>query len=65
MPEQDLLVGYRGVKFDATGQNDEGARDITQLDGPDYTTVWPQDAAGGVAVAVEDLRPADEGLPSR
>ena len=45
MPEKDLLVGYRGVKFDATGQNDEGATYITQLDGLDYTTVWPQDAA--------------------
>lgn len=45
MPEKDLLVGYRGVKFDSTGQNDEGATYITQLDGPDYMTVWPQDAA--------------------
>ncbi len=45
MPVDQLLVGYDGVKFDATGQNVEGATYITQLDGSDYVTVWPGSAA--------------------
>jgi branched-chain amino acid transport system substrate-binding protein len=45
MKADQLMVGYRGVKFDASGQNSEGATYITQLDGKDYVTVWPADAA--------------------
>lgn len=43
-PDQ-LIVGYRGVKFDANGQNAEGATYITQLDAGTYVTVWPDSAA--------------------
>ena len=45
MPRSAMIVGYRGVKFDATGQNAESATDLTQLQGKDYVTVWPDDAA--------------------
>lgn len=45
LPVDQLLVGYDGVKFDDTGQNVEGATYITQLDGSNYVTVWPQKAA--------------------
>ena len=43
-PEQ-LMMGYRGVKFDATGQNIEAATYLIQLQGKDYTLVWPRQAA--------------------
>jgi branched-chain amino acid transport system substrate-binding protein len=45
MKPDQLIVGYRGVKFDASGQNAEGATYITQLDGKDYVVVWPRSAA--------------------
>jgi hypothetical protein len=38
-------VGYRGVKFDHTGRNAESATYLTQLQGKDYVTVRPDDAA--------------------
>jgi branched-chain amino acid transport system substrate-binding protein len=40
-----MLVGYRGVRFDQTGQNVESATYLTQLQGKDFTTIWP-DAPG-------------------
>lgn len=40
--ESACFIGYRGVKFDATGQNVLGATYLTQLQGKDYTTVWPE-----------------------
>jgi branched-chain amino acid transport system substrate-binding protein len=43
-PEQ-LMMGYRGVKFDATGQNIEAATYLIQLKGRDYQAVWPDKAA--------------------
>jgi branched-chain amino acid transport system substrate-binding protein len=41
-PESACFIGYRGVKFDETGQNVLGATYLTQLQGKDYTTVWPE-----------------------
>ena len=36
-----LMIGYRGVKFDATGQNTLSATYLIQLQGKDYKSVWP------------------------
>jgi branched-chain amino acid transport system substrate-binding protein len=43
-PEQ-LMMGYRGVKFDETGQNILAATYLIQLKGKDYVMVWPAQAA--------------------
>jgi branched-chain amino acid transport system substrate-binding protein len=43
-PEQ-LMMGYKGVKFDATGQNTEAATYLIQLQGNDYVAVWPERSA--------------------
>jgi branched-chain amino acid transport system substrate-binding protein len=43
-PEQ-LMMGYRGVKFDQTGQNTEAATYLIQLQGKDYKAVWPEKSA--------------------
>jgi len=43
-PEQ-LMMGYRGVKFDATGQNIEASTYMIQLQGKAYALVWPEKAA--------------------
>ncbi|HUC63519.1 MAG TPA: ABC transporter substrate-binding protein [Alphaproteobacteria bacterium] len=40
-PDQ-LMMGYRGVKFDQTGQNIEAATALIQLLGKDYEAVWPE-----------------------
>ena len=40
-----LMMGYRGVKFDATGQNIEAATYLIQLQGSQYVAVWPAEAA--------------------
>ncbi len=39
-PEQ-LMMGYRGVKFDETGQNILASTYLIQLKGKDYELVWP------------------------
>jgi branched-chain amino acid transport system substrate-binding protein len=39
-PEQPM-IGYRGVKFDETGQNGLAATYLIQLQGKDYKAVWP------------------------
>jgi branched-chain amino acid transport system substrate-binding protein len=39
-PEQ-LMMGYRGVKFDATGQNTLAATYLIQLKGKAYVLIWP------------------------
>ena len=41
MPRSAMMIGYRGVKFDETGQNIESATYLTQLQGKDYVTIWP------------------------
>ncbi|HEX9490114.1 MAG TPA: ABC transporter substrate-binding protein [Stellaceae bacterium] len=43
-PEQ-LMMGYRGVKFDATGQNTLAATYLIQLQGREYKAVWPENWA--------------------
>ncbi|MEA2741844.1 MAG: branched-chain amino acid transport system substrate-binding protein [Acetobacteraceae bacterium] len=45
MPHSAMMIGYRGVRFDETGQNIESATYLTQLQGKDYVTIWPDDAA--------------------
>jgi branched-chain amino acid transport system substrate-binding protein len=41
MPREAMFIGYRGVKFDDTGQNIESATYLTQLQGKDYATICP------------------------
>jgi len=41
-PRSAVFIGYRGVKFDAAGQNVLGATYLTQLQAKDYATVWPE-----------------------
>jgi branched-chain amino acid transport system substrate-binding protein len=43
-PEQ-LMLGYRGVKFDSTGQNALAATYLLQLQGTSYVVVWPDKSA--------------------
>lgn len=43
-PDQ-LIMGYNGVKFDATGQNILSATYLIQLQGKQYVSVWPSDRA--------------------
>jgi branched-chain amino acid transport system substrate-binding protein len=43
-PDQ-LMMGYRGVKFDETGQNTMGATYLIQLQGDQYVAVWPEKSA--------------------
>ena len=43
-PEQ-LMIGYRGVKFDETGQNTLSATYLIQLQGKEYKSVWPENRA--------------------
>jgi branched-chain amino acid transport system substrate-binding protein len=45
MPHSAMFIGYRGVQFDQSGQNVQSATYLTQLQGKDYTTIWPDDAA--------------------
>jgi branched-chain amino acid transport system substrate-binding protein len=40
-----LMIGYRGVKFDETGQNTLSATYLIQLQGKEYKAVWPEDRA--------------------
>jgi branched-chain amino acid transport system substrate-binding protein len=40
-----LMMGYHGVKFDATGQNTEAATYLIQLQGKAYKAVWPAEDA--------------------
>ena len=49
-PDQ-LIVGYGGVRFDATGQNVLASSYLTQLQGKQYVTVWPAaNVAGKLAL---------------
>ena len=43
-PDQ-LMIGYRGVKFDDTGQNTLSATYLIQLQGKEYVSVWPASRA--------------------
>ena len=43
-PEQ-LMMGYKGVKFDEKGQNTLATTLLIQLQGDRYVAVWPEDKA--------------------
>ena len=43
-PDQ-LMMGYKGVKFDDTGQNVLAATYLIQLQGDQYVAVWPAKSA--------------------
>ncbi|HXW23222.1 MAG TPA: ABC transporter substrate-binding protein, partial [Xanthobacteraceae bacterium] len=43
-PDQ-LMMGYKGVKFDETGQNVLAATYLIQLQGDQYVAVWPEKSA--------------------
>jgi branched-chain amino acid transport system substrate-binding protein len=40
-----LMIGYRGVNFDETGQNTLSATYLIQLHGKTYESVWPENRA--------------------
>jgi branched-chain amino acid transport system substrate-binding protein len=42
---EQLMVGYKGVKFDANGQNALASTFLMQLKGNQYVSVWPEAAA--------------------
>ena len=42
VPPEQLMIGYRGVKFDETGQNTLAATYLIQLRGKGYKAVWPE-----------------------
>jgi branched-chain amino acid transport system substrate-binding protein len=41
---RQLMMGYKGVRFDQTGQNVLAYTYLTQLIGKDWVTVWPKSA---------------------
>lgn len=45
MPGSKLIMPWKGVKFDATGQNTLGQGILVQIVGGKYNTVWPFDMA--------------------
>jgi branched-chain amino acid transport system substrate-binding protein len=40
-----LMIGYKGIKYDAKGQNELASALIVQLDGGKYVAVWPDASA--------------------
>jgi branched-chain amino acid transport system substrate-binding protein len=42
---EQLMMGYRGVKFDETGQNTLASTYLIQLQGDAYVAVWPEKSA--------------------
>jgi branched-chain amino acid transport system substrate-binding protein len=45
LKREQLMMGFRGVKFDPTGQNILAATYLIQLHGKDYVPVWPAKSA--------------------
>jgi len=45
MPANELMIGYKGVKFNQQGQNELAYSLMIQLQGKDYVPVWPLNAA--------------------
>jgi len=45
MPANELMIGYKGVKFNQQGQNVLAYSLMIQLQGKDYVPVWPLNAA--------------------
>jgi len=48
-PDQ-LMIGYRGIKYDAKGQNVLAATLLVQLSGDKYAAVWPEKSAAAKLV---------------
>jgi branched-chain amino acid transport system substrate-binding protein len=42
-----LMMGYRGIRYDATGMNELASTYVNQLQGKEYVTIWPESAAHG------------------
>jgi branched-chain amino acid transport system substrate-binding protein len=42
---EQLMIGYKGVKFDNTGQNTLASTFLIQLKGKQYVSVWPENLA--------------------
>ncbi|MDB5414320.1 MAG: Highaffinity leucinespecific transport system periplasmic binding protein LivK [Rubritepida sp.] len=42
---EQLMIGYRGVRFDDKGQNTLGSVLLVQLRGREYVSVWPTETA--------------------
>jgi branched-chain amino acid transport system substrate-binding protein len=40
-----LMIGYKGIKYDAKGQNTLASTLLVQLDGKKYVAVWPEKSA--------------------
>ncbi|MGC1465507.1 MAG: ABC transporter substrate-binding protein [Pseudolabrys sp.] len=45
LKQDQLMIGYKGVKFDQTGQNTLASTYLIQLRGKEYVSVWPPDLA--------------------
>ena len=43
--QDQIMMGYRGVKFDEVGENSLAATYLVQLQGKDYVSVWPTESA--------------------
>lgn len=41
----ELMIGYKGIKYDAHGQNELASTLLVQLDGKKYVAVWPDKSA--------------------
>ncbi len=44
---EQLMIGYKGVKFDEKGNNTLAAALLIQLQGENYVSVWPKESAAG------------------
>jgi branched-chain amino acid transport system substrate-binding protein len=45
LKQNQLMIGYQGVKFDETGQNVLASTYLIQLRGKEYVSVWPEKLA--------------------
>ena len=45
MPASELMIGYKGVKFNKDGQNELAYSLVIQLQGKGYVPVWPSESA--------------------
>ena len=45
LKQDQIIMGYRGVKFDQVGENSLAATYLVQLQGKEYVAVWPEKSA--------------------
>ncbi|HTM75829.1 MAG TPA: ABC transporter substrate-binding protein [Pseudolabrys sp.] len=45
LKQNQLMIGYQGVKFDESGQNALASTYLIQLRGKEYVSVWPENLA--------------------